>query len=116
MLDHHRRHGAVATIGAREHCIEVPFGVIRSDGEQLVGIVEKPVHRHLVNAGIYVLSPDVLDVLEHGPPIDMPDLFQLMVDRGMPASVFPLREYWIDIGAVSDLERARQEVDRVIDC
>lgn len=113
MLDHHREQGAVGTIGAREYSVEVPFGVITSRGEQLIEIVEKPVHRHLVSAGIYVLSPQVLEILDRSPPIDMPDLFKMMMTKGLPASVFPLREYWIDIGAASDLERARQEVDQI---
>jgi dTDP-glucose pyrophosphorylase len=113
MIEHHNAHGALATVGAREYTIEVPFGVIDCEGEQLREIIEKPVHRHLVNAGIYVLSPDTLDYLEPGVPADMPDLFKRLIDGGQCASVFPLREYWLDIGAFSDLERAREEISGV---
>ena len=113
MLEHHNKLGSFGTIGAREYSFEVPFGVIRSEGEQLLEIVEKPVHRQLVSAGIYVLSPEVFDILDGSTCIDMPDLFKNMISRGMPATVFPLREYWLDIGAASDLERARQEFAQV---
>ncbi len=40
----------------------------------------------------------------------MPDLIKRLIDGGRQASVFPLREYWLDIGAFSDLERAREEI------
>jgi dTDP-glucose pyrophosphorylase len=113
MLDHHALHGAAATIGAREYTVEVPFGVVSCDGERLTGIVEKPVHRHLVNAGIYALSPGALDLLEPGRPTDMPDLLKKIMGSGEQVSVFPLREYWLDIGAFSDLERAREEISDV---
>lgn len=113
MIEHHKAYSALATLGAREYTIEVPFGVIGCEGEQLVEIVEKPVHRHLVNAGIYVLSPEALDYLQPGVPADMPDLFQRLMAAGQRASVFPLREYWLDIGAFSDLERAREEISDI---
>lgn len=109
MLEHHTEHGAIATVGAREHIIEVPFGVVSCVGEQLVQIIEKPVYRHLVNAGIYVLSPEALGYLEQGVPTDMTDLFKRLIEAEKRASVFPLREYWLDIGAFPDLERAREE-------
>ena len=114
MLDHHGSSGATGTIGAREYSIEVPYGVIEGDGAQLRAIVEKPVHRHLINAGIYVLSPAALDYLEVGRYCDMPELFKRMMEDGSTASIFPLREYWLDIGAFSDLERARKEVDTLL--
>jgi len=113
MVEHHKAHRALATVGAREYSIEVPFGVISCDGEELLQIVEKPVHRHLVNAGIYVLSPEALDYLDPSVPTDMPDLFKRLMSDGQRASVFPLREYWLDIGAFSDLERAREEISEI---
>lgn len=113
MLEHHRAHDALATVGAREYSFEVPFGVIEFEDSRLLQIVEKPVHRHLVNAGIYVLSPQVLGMFERGQRLDMPDLLARVVADGGGASVFPLREYWLDIGVHSDLERARLEFDGV---
>ncbi|MBW8636206.1 nucleotidyltransferase family protein [Hoeflea sp. WL0058] len=111
LLFHHET-DAVATLCARHYDMQVPYGVIDSDGTRLLGIVEKPVHRHFVNAGVYVLSPEVFDELEPGMPLDMPDLLARLTDRGDTVSVFPLREYWLDIGRIEDLERARQDYHR----
>lgn len=113
LLRFHEETGAVATMGAREYEVQVPYGVIQMDGSRLLSIEEKPCHRHFVNAGIYVLSPEALDLLDADTPLDMPVLFERLVERDLRASVFPLREYWMDIGRIEDLEQARNEFDSV---
>ena len=109
LLRFHHETGATATLCARQFEMQVPYGVIEAEGTRLRGIAEKPIHRHFVNAGVYVLSPEVIAELEPGTPLDMPDLLARLTERGDTVSVFPLREYWLDIGRIEDLERARQE-------
>lgn len=108
VLRFHEETGARATMCAREYSIQVPFGVIDVDGTALRGVVEKPTHSHLVNAGIYVLSPDVLDYIEPETSLDMPNLFERLIADRKTVSVFPIHEDWIDIGRIEDLERARR--------
>ncbi len=105
----HVENGSIATMCAREYSVQVPYGVIETNGSRLSKIVEKPVHNHYVNAGIYMLSPEALDFIEPETPLDMPVLFERLVEAERVASVFPMREYWIDIGRIEDLERARTE-------
>ena len=102
---------AQATMCAREYSVQVPYGVVEVDETRLRGITEKPTHTHYVNAGIYVLSPEVLDHVVPGDWLDMPTLFERVIATGRTASVFPLQEYWIDIGRMEDLERARVDFD-----
>lgn len=109
LLRFHDETGATATLCARPFEMQVPYGVIEADGPYLRGIVEKPVHSHFVNAGIYALSPEALDVLRPGEALDMPDLFTRLTAGGARAGVFPMREYWLDIGRLEDLETARSE-------
>lgn len=111
LLRFHLETGASATLCVRQFDMQVPYGVIAVEGTQLRGIVEKPVHHHFVNAGIYVLSPEVIADLEPGTQLDMPDLLASLIERGDVVSVFPLREYWLDIGRIEDLERARKDCD-----
>jgi NDP-sugar pyrophosphorylase family protein len=91
----------------------VPYGVVRMDGSRLISVEEKPSQSCYVNAGIYALSPSVFDLIPSGRLFDMPDLFSAAMAQGRNASVFPLREYWMDIGHIDDLERARTEFDQV---
>jgi len=110
LLDFHNETGAVATMCAREYDIEIPYGVIKADGSRLVELEEKPIRSHFVNAGIYVLHPEVVDYIHRDTPMDMPDLFARIMAAGYEASVFPIREYWKDIGHPDDLDQARAEL------
>jgi NDP-sugar pyrophosphorylase family protein len=86
--------------------------VIAIDEHRLSEIVEKPVQRYLVNAGIYVLEPQAVALVPNGIPYDMPALFEEITRRGMGASVFPVREYWLDVGRIDDFNQANDDYFR----
>lgn len=109
LLDYHNRRKATATVCIREYDFQVPFGVVRLDGDLITGIDEKPVQSYFVNAGIYVLDPQVLDHVEPGSPLDMPTLLERLMADGLSVAAFPVREYWVDIGQMDDLWRAMIE-------
>jgi dTDP-glucose pyrophosphorylase/predicted transcriptional regulator len=113
LLEFHRAQKATATMCVREFDFQVPYGVVRIDREKIVGIDEKPVQRFFVNAGIYVLQPEALDRISHGQYYDMPSLFQALSGEGAHAAAFPVREYWLDIGRMADLQRANDEYSLV---
>jgi dTDP-glucose pyrophosphorylase len=107
LLDFHSRHGASATMAVRLHEWQHPFGVVHTKGVDIVGFEEKPVARSHINAGIYVLAPEVFDVLGAGEHCDMPTLFSRLQDRAARTIVYPMHEPWLDVGRDDDLERAR---------
>lgn len=108
ILDFHHASGAVATVCAKEHRLEIPFGVIETEQGYLRSITEKPSYNHLVSAGIYVLNPEVLDSMPHGEPLDMPALLLSLVQEQSKVGVFPLREDWLDVGRPHELELAKK--------
>ena len=59
LLAFHRRHQAEATVCVRKYEVQVPYGVIDSDGPWLQTVREKPMIGLFVNAGIYLLEPSV---------------------------------------------------------
>lgn len=113
LLDFHRAQKAAATMCVRDYSIQVPYGVVETDRNCLIRLTEKPVHHFFVNAGIYVIEPDVLDLIPRDHPFDMTELFQALTAHGESAAVFPIHEYWLDIGRLDDLERARSEYDGI---
>lgn len=115
LIDFHHNQRALATMCVRKYAFQVPHGVVRTDGLRLNGIIEKPVHTFFVNAGIYVIEPDALDILPSGEPFDMPQLFDRITASGANAAVFPMHEYWIDIGRFDDLERAEGDIGKVFE-
>jgi dTDP-glucose pyrophosphorylase len=112
LLDFHTQHGAAATMCVREYEMQVPYGVIDTRSHRIVDIREKPTERYLVNAGVYVLEPDVLDAIPAGQLFDMPDLFKKLIDANMETAVFPIREYWMDIGRMGDFEQANVQFEQ----
>lgn len=106
LLDYHVQHNAMATMCVREYSFQVPYGVVCIENGNLIGIDEKPMHNFFVSAGIYVLNPEVLEMISPDAYYDMPELFKKMIEMGKVVSVFPIREYWLDIGHVSDYEKA----------
>jgi len=113
LLTFHEDHDASATMCVQEYDFEVPYGVAELDGEVLTGVSEKPVQSFFVNAGIYLLSPEALDTIPKGTRYDMTSLYQDLIDSGGKTIAFPLREYWLDIGRISDLEQAQLDFPKI---
>lgn len=113
LLDFHATHDAMATMCVREYDFQVPYGVVRMDNHRITGIDEKPVQRFFVNAGIYVLSPEALSAIPQAGYFDMPTLFETLITNNEEAVVFPIREYWLDIGQLADYDRANGEFMQV---
>lgn len=112
MLGFHLDAKADATIGAREYGFEIPYGVIRREGDRVTGLAEKPYHSELVSAGIYILDPTALAMLEQNEYCDMPTLLSRLMDADRSVAAYEIREEWIDVGRPEDLERARLAWER----
>ena len=109
MLDFHLEHEGKATMCVREYDIEVPYGVVNIANESVISIVEKPIHSFFVNAGIYLLEPDCIDLIPDNEFYDMPTLFKELIVNKEKIVSFPLQEYWLDIGQISDYKKANLE-------
>lgn len=113
VVDHHAGVGADATMAVREYEVQVPYGVVHADGDRMRAIEEKPVHRHLIAGGLYVLSPSVLPFIPEDSFFDMPALLDRVAAQGY-VSVYALDGYWLDIGRQADYQRACDDFGRVV--
>jgi dTDP-glucose pyrophosphorylase len=114
LLDFHSSRDAAATMCVRDYEYQVPYGVIQSEGDLIQSMVEKPVQQFFVNAGVYVLSPELVKSVKPGTRVDMPSLLQREIGDGRPVLMFPLHEYWLDVGRMEDFQRAQQEIGRFL--
>jgi NDP-sugar pyrophosphorylase family protein len=96
-------------MAVREYEHQVPFGVVNQQNGEITSIVEKPSQRYYVNAGMYILSPDVLKFIPDNKFFDMPILFEKLIKSFKKPISFPIHEYWLDIGHINQLEQARAE-------
>ena len=107
LLDFHSRHSATATMAVRVHEWQHPFGVVQTQGIEIVGFEEKPVARSHINAGVYVLDPAALSVLTSDSHCDMPTLFERLQAKAQRTVAYPMHEPWLDVGRADDLAAVR---------
>lgn len=110
MLDFHRRGRADLTVGVVSHTVEVPYGVLRLDGDAVSAVDEKPRLDFLINAGVYVVEPAVMPLIPREREFHATDLVRLLKASGRTVVAFPIREYWLDVGRDGDFHRANRDV------
>ena len=107
LLDFHLRHDAAATMAVRVHEWQHPFGVVQTQGVEIIGFEEKPIARSHINAGVYALDPDTLNALSEDARCDMPTLFERLQAQTKRTVAYPMHEPWLDVGRPDDLATAR---------
>lgn len=98
MVKSHYLNNADFTVAVQMNDIKIPFSVVKTQGLEIKKIIEKPVLSNYVNAGIYVISPNILKLLKTKKKIDMPDLIQVCINQKKKVFAFPLHENWEDVG------------------
>jgi mannose-1-phosphate guanylyltransferase len=114
----HREKGAVASLITKR----VPkdqvssYGVVvTDDNSRVLSFQEKPsveeAASDMINTGIYIFEPQVLDHIPAGVPFDIgADLFPRLVAAGAPFYALPMDFEWVDIGKVPDYWQAIRSV------
>ncbi len=113
MLDFHNDHDADMTVAVSKYEHQIPYGVVDSDGLRITRVSEKPSVQRFINAGIYLLDPEICRYIPNGQCFDMTDLITHLIDRDRRVIGFPIREYWMDIGEFDDYKKAQKEYDEV---
>jgi dTDP-glucose pyrophosphorylase/CBS domain-containing protein len=110
MLAFHREQAADLTVAVRQYDLKLPYGVVECDGSFVRSLKEKPVWKCFVNAGIYLLEPNVYDFIPSSDRFDMTDLIENLIESERPVASFPIREYWLDIGQHADYQEAQSRI------
>jgi dTDP-glucose pyrophosphorylase len=108
MLDFHERGRFRATVGVRPYQHRVPYGCVELSEDHIVSFEEKPTLSRLINAGIYVLAPDLPGRVPRGGAYPMPALIQDCLDRGESVGGFLIEDDWLDVGHGEQLKAARE--------
>ena len=95
-----------------EYNIDIPYGEVRLNNENIASIEEKPTHKVFVNAGVYILNPKCIDLVPKK-FYDITSLFKKIIAKKVKTISFPLGEYWLDIGRFNDFKKANDEYNLV---
>ena len=104
LLNFHQKQSGIATICIREYDFKIPFGVVNIENQNAKSFLEKPVKKFFVNTGIYVFEHEMISKVKAGDYLDMPTLLEQQITEGRTVNVFPLHEYWKDVGRIEEYQ------------
>lgn len=92
--------------------VVIPYGVIETDESGMIkNMKEKPEFSYLINTGLYIIEPDVLNDIRENEFIHLPDLAKRYIDRGENVGVFPISEKsWMDMGQFAEMESMKKKL------
>ena len=113
LLEFHSEQNCELTVCVREYDFQVPYGVVEISENRVLSLVEKPVQSCFVNAGIYVINQSLILGKNRSEGFDMPDLINDQILQSKAVNVFPIHEYWTDIGLKEHYEQAKMDVNKL---
>ncbi|MDB4894380.1 MAG: nucleotidyl transferase [Firmicutes bacterium] len=115
LIRFHKAKGSVATLALTRVEKPLEFGVVITDGTgRIVRFLEKPswseVFSDTINTGIYVLEPEVLELMADGQVFDWSkDIFPKLLATRRPMYGYVSRDYWCDIGSLEQCLQANED-------
>ena len=113
LINFHQEYDAAITVAAKYEENRLPYGVIYSSGKDLLKIVEKPLQKFLVSAGVYVINPEIIKFIDSEEYFDMPNLINLAKENNFKVLTFPIYEYWQDVGRPETLKIVSKEIESI---
>ncbi|UCG68667.1 MAG: NDP-sugar synthase [Thermoplasmata archaeon] len=116
LFDYHKEKNSVATMALTRVDNPIEFGIVGlNEDNRIIKFKEKPkeeeVFSNLINAGIYILEPEVLDFIPENQMFDFSkNVFPLLLENDIPIFGAQISGLWMDIGRPTDVLSATFEV------
>ena len=101
---------AEMVVATTEYKVQIPYGVIETNGDNITKLKEKPSYTYYSNAGIYLIKKNVLDYIPEEEVFNATDLMEELIKRKQKLVHFPIKGYWLDIGKHVDFEKAQKDI------
>ena len=113
LIDFHKKNKFDLTLVASTKEIVIPYGACELNKEgNLEKILEKPKLDYLINTGLYVIEPSVLELIPKNKSFDMTDLIESLKKKGKDIGVFPIDDNaWVDIGQWDEYKHAIERLN-----
>lgn len=98
--DYHVHNHNDMTVVTLVKSFKIPYGVIETGEDGLMlNLKEKPEHTYMVNSGVYILNPQLIDEIPEGEMFHITHLMDKVKSRGGRVGCFPVsEESWHDMG------------------
>jgi len=105
ILQKHKKNKSKITICIKDYSYKLPYGVLLTNkGGVVKDILEKPEYNYNINAGIYLIEPELLKYLD-GKKTDFTEFF-CIIKKEHKIYYYKIKENWIDVGQIKDYEEA----------
>ena len=101
------------TVATVPYEVEIPYGVIETEGELIKALREKPTYTYYSNAGIYLLKREHTERVPKTGRYSAPDLMENLYTSDHRVTHFPILGYWLDIGKHNDFEKAQRDIEHL---
>ena len=103
---------SLLSISVKKIIMPYAFGNIYFKDDLVIGIEEKPDIITYALAGIYVMKPNIFNLVPYNEFYGMDTLIKQMLSEQIPISKYELKEYWLDIGRIDDYELAQKDFQK----
>lgn len=113
IINHHKEKGNKITVVTSVKNFTIPYGVFRlNEDGQINKIEEKPEYSYLINTGMYVLEPEVIQDIPENEFFNLPDILESYMNSGVKVGVYPISERaWMDMGQISEMKEMIERLE-----
>ncbi len=90
--------------------VDIPYGVLEVQSNQIIDIVEKPSYNYPSSAGIYLMQKEYVKLIPKDTYFDATDFIKLLIEKSYKVTHFPILDYWLDIGNNANYAKAKQDI------
>ena len=112
LYDHHIEKDADITVATVPYSVRVPFAIMKTSGDRVTGIEEKPTFNYFANAGVYLIRRRLIGEMKKGEYKDAPDFITECINTGSKVTFKQIEGLWIDIGSPDDFRYAEELMKR----
>lgn len=110
MMKFHVKNKFDITVGTRKHLFQIPYGVIETENNYIKHIKEKPKIEYLINAGVYCLNPNLINLIPNNEYFEITDLIDICIKNGGKVGSYEIKDYWMDIGRMEDYNKVNNDI------
>ena len=106
--DQFSKNDADMSVAVVPYSVSVPYGIFELEGNNILGLLEKPTYNYYANGGIYMIKRKLLDLIPEGTFYNVTDLIELLIAQKYKVIRFPLLGYWIDVGKPEEFQKVQE--------
>lgn len=110
----YKKMNADMAIATTSYNIDVPYAILESKDGFVKSLKEKPKYTFFSNAGIYLISRKLLNIIPDDKFYNATDLINELIRLNKVVINYPILGYWLDIGRHEDFKKAQEDYKHII--